>query len=303
MNKQALIEKISRLKEKRKAIILAHNYQIGEIQDIADFLGDSLILSQKAARTKAEVIVFCGVRFMAETAAMLSPDKIVLIPDQKAGCPMADMITAAQLLQEKKKNPESQVVCYVNSSAEVKAESDVCCTSANSIKVVESLNKERPIIFVPDKYLGTYTAMKTGKKLILWPGYCPIHMKIRVDDVIELKKQHPEAEILVHPECRPEVIERADQVMSTDGIIKHARNSPAKEFIVGTEIGIIYRLKKENPEKTFLPASKEAVCPDMKSITLEKVLWSLEKMSFQVTVPPDIREKAVGALNRMLELA
>jgi len=303
MNKQALIEKISRLKEKRKAIILAHNYQVGEIQDIADFLGDSLILSQKAARTKAEVIVFCGVRFMAETAAMLSPDKIVLIPDQKAGCPMADMITAAQLLQEKKKNPESQVVCYVNSSAEVKAESDVCCTSANSIKVVESLNKERPIIFVPDKYLGTYTAMKTGKKLILWPGYCPIHMKIRVDDVIELKKQHPEAEILVHPECRPEVIERADQVMSTDGIIKHARKSPAKEFIVGTETGIIYRLKKENPEKIFLPASKKAVCQDMKSITLQKVLWSLEKMSFQVTVPPDIREKAVGALNRMLELA
>ena len=260
MNKQALIEKISRLKEKRKAIILAHNYQIGEIQDIADFLGDSLILSQKAARTKAEVIVFCGVRFMAETAAMLSPDKIVLIPDQKAGCPMADMITAAQLLQEKKKNPESQVVCYVNSSAEVKAESDVCCTSANSIKVVESLNKERPIIFVPDKYLGTYTAMKTGKKLILWPGYCPIHMKIRVDDVIELKKQHPEAEILVHPECRPEVIERADQVMSTDGIIKHARKSPAKEFIVGTETGIIYRLKKNgNAPKAIINQEREAI--------------------------------------------
>jgi quinolinate synthase len=168
--------------------------------------------------------------------------------------------------------------------------------------VVESLNKERPIIFVPDKYLGTYTAMKTGKKLILWPGFCPIHMKISVDDIIELKKQHPEAEILVHPECRPEVIDIADQVMSTDGIIKHARKSPTKEFIVGTEIGIIYRLKKENPEKTFLPASKKAVCPDMKSITLEKVLWSLEKMEFQVTVPPDVREKAIGALNRMLEL-
>ncbi|MBW1678757.1 MAG: quinolinate synthase NadA [Deltaproteobacteria bacterium] len=303
MNNQDLKEKILQLKKKRNAIILAHNYQIGEIQDLADFSGDSLKLSQQAAQTDAEVIVFCGVHFMAETAAMLSPDKTVLLPDLNAGCPMADMITAEQLRLEKKKNPGSPVVCYVNSTADVKAECDVCCTSSNSIKVVESLNNERPIIFVPDKYLGSYTATKTKKKLILWPGYCPTHMKISVDDIVNLKNQRPEAEILVHPECRPEVIARADYALSTDGIIKRTRQSSAREFVIGTETGILHRLRKENPGKTFLPASERAVCPNMKSITLEKVLWSLERMEFQVTVPSPIRDRAVGSVKRMLELA
>ena len=295
-------EKILVLKERRKAVILAHNYQLGEVQDIADFVGDSLGLSQQAAKTDAKVIVFCGVHFMAETAAMLSPDKIVLLPDLNAGCPMADMINAEQLREEKKKHPGSPVVCYVNSTAEVKAECDVCCTSSNAIKVVERLGDERPIIFIPDQYLGAYTAFKTNKKLILWPGYCPTHMKIGVDDIINLKKEHPCAEVLVHPECRPEVIAQADYALSTDGIIKRVGQSLSKEFIIGTELGIIHRLKKENPDKIFIPASQRAVCPNMKSITLEKVLWALERMEFPVTVPPNIRERAVHAVSRMLEI-
>jgi len=302
MGDQGLIEKIIELKKERKAVILAHNYQLGEVQDVADFVGDSLGLSQQAAKTDAKVIVFCGVHFMAETAAMLSPDKIVLLPDPNAGCPMADMINAEQLREEKKKNPGSPVVCYVNSTAEVKAECDVCCTSSNSIKVVERLGDERPIIFIPDQYLGAYTASKTNKKLILWPGYCPTHMKIGVDDIINLKKEHPYAEVLVHPECRPEVIAQADHALSTDGIIKRVRQSLSREFIIGTELGIIHRLKIESPEKIFIPASKRAICPDMKAITLEKVLWALERMEYHVTVPPEIREKAVKAVNRMLEI-
>jgi quinolinate synthase len=297
-----ITEKILALKERRKAVILAHNYQRGEVQGIADFVGDSLGLSQQAAKTDAKVIVFCGVHFMAETAAMLSPDKIVLLPDISAGCPMADMINAEQLREEKKKHPGSPVVCYVNSTAEVKAECDVCCTSSNAIKIVERLSNERPIIFIPDQYLGAYTASKTNKELILWPGYCPTHMKIGVDDIINLKKEYPHAEVLVHPECRPEVIAQADYALSTDGIIKRVRQSLSKEFIIGTELGITHRLKKENPEKIFIPASRHAVCPNMKLITLEKVLWALERMEFPVTVPPHIRERAIHAVNRMLEI-
>lgn len=297
-----IIEKILALKEKRKAVILAHNYQRGEVQDLADFVGDSLGLSQQAAMTDAEVIVFCGVHFMAETAAMLSPDKVVLLPDLNAGCPMADMINAEQLREEKRKYPGSPVVCYVNSTAEVKAECDVCCTSSNAIKVVERLGDEKPIIFVPDQYLGGYAAAKTNKKLILWPGYCPTHMKIGVDDIISLKKEHPQAEVLVHPECRREVVAQADFALSTDGIIKRVRQSPAKEFIIGTELGITHRLKKENPEKILIPASKQAVCPNMKLITLEKILWALERMEYHVTVPPEIRKKAINSVNRMLEI-
>jgi len=303
MKRNDVTEKILELKKQRKAIILAHNYQRGDVQDLADYVGDSLGLSQQATRTDAEVIVFCGVHFMAETAAILSPDKTVLLPELEAGCPMADMITAEQLRQEKKKSPGSEVVCYVNSTADVKAESDVCCTSSNSIKVVESLNDERPIIFVPDKYLGSYTATITKKKLILWPGYCPTHMKISADDIINLKNQYPGAEVLVHPECRPEVIAKADYVVSTGGIIKRAQQSPAREFIISTEIGILHRLRKGNPGKLFMPASERAVCPNMKSITLEKVLWSLERMEPRVTVPPNIKDRALRAVNRMLELA
>jgi quinolinate synthase len=302
MTTQELTAKILKLKEKRRAVILAHNYQLGEIQDLADYVGDSLGLSQQAAKTDAKVIVFCGVHFMAETAAMLSPDKAVLLPEPNAGCPMADMITAEQLRQEKRKHPGSPVVCYVNSTAEVKAECDACCTSSNSIKVVASMEGTRPIIFVPDQYLGAYTAAKTKRPLILWPGYCPSHMKIQAEDIVALRKKHPQAEVLVHPECRPEVVAQADQALSTDGIIKWAKQSPAPEFIIGTEVGILHRLHKENPGKIFIPASKKMVCPNMKSITMEKVLWSLEKMEHQITVPAAIRERALRAVNRMLEM-
>ncbi len=303
MVQTTLVDKIMRLKEERNAVILAHNYQIGEVQDIADFAGDSLGLSQQAAKTDADVIVFCGVLFMAETAAILSPDKTVLLPELKAGCPMADMITAEQLREKRKENPGSRVVCYVNSTAAVKAESDICCTSSNAIRIVEKTNDNPPILFVPDKYLGMYTASKTGKNMMFWQGYCPTHMKIMADDIVALKKQHPKAETLVHPECRPEVIAEADLALSTGGILKRARESEAREFIIGTEIGILYPLRKENPHKVFYPASKKAVCPNMKSITLEKVLWSLEGMEHQIAVPPEIREKAVRAVNRMLELS
>ncbi len=292
---------IRRLAKERKAVILAHNYQRGEVQDVADFVGDSLELSQKAAATDAETIVFCGVHFMAETAAILSPEKTVLLPDVHAGCPMADMITADRLREKKREMPKAAVVCYVNSSAEVKAESDVCCTSANAVKVIESLPAGE-VLFVPDQYLGSYIATQTGRTMTLWPGYCPTHVKIRSEDVIQRKKEHPGARALVHPECRPEVIELADEVLSTSGICRYARESDDDEIIIGTEIGIIYRLKKENPGKTFIPLSARAVCPNMKRITLEKVLWSLRETSGAVTVLEPIRVKAKRAVDRMLEI-
>lgn len=292
---------IRRLAKERNAVILVHNYQRGEVQDIADFVGDSLELSQKAAATDAETIVFCGVHFMAETAAMLSPEKTVLLPDVHAGCPMADMITADRLREKKREMPAAAVVCYVNSSAEVKAESDVCCTSANAVRVIESLPAGE-VLFVPDQYLGSYIATQTGRPMTLWPGYCPTHVKIRPEDVIQRKKEHPGARVLVHPECRPEVIELADEVLSTSGICRYARESDDDEIIIGTEIGIIYRLEKENPQKTFVPLSALAVCPNMKLITAEKVLWSLREMSGRVTVPEEIRLKAKRAVDRMLEI-
>lgn len=292
---------IRRLAKERNAVILVHNYQRGEVQDIADFVGDSLELSQKAAATDAETIVFCGVHFMAETAAMLSPGKTVLLPDVHAGCPMADMITADRLREKKREMPAAAVVCYVNSSAEVKAESDVCCTSANAVRVIESLPAGE-VLFVPDQYLGSYIATQTGRPMTLWPGYCPTHVKIRPEDVIQRKKEHPGARVLVHPECRPEVIELADEVLSTSGICRYARESDDDEIIIGTEIGIIYRLEKENPQKTFVPLSALAVCPNMKLITAEKVLWSLREMSGRVTVPEEIRLKAKRAVDRMLEI-
>jgi len=296
-----LVEDILRLREQRQAVILAHNYQIGEVQDIADLVGDSLELSQKAARTNARVIVFCGVHFMAETASILSPEKTVLLPAINAGCPMADMITADELRKKKREHPGVPVVCYVNSSAEVKAESDICCTSANALKVVESIPADE-VIFVPDQYLGHYVSTKTRKKMLLWPGYCPTHVKILVEDIIKLKKQFPNAKVVVHPECTAEVIDLADEALSTSGILKFAQKTEAKEIIVGTEVGIIHRLKKENPEKTFIPASKKAVCPNMKRINLEKVLWSLQDMSSEVRVPEEIRSRAKRAVDRMLEI-
>ena len=296
-----LTEKIARLKKRRRAIILAHNYQLGEVQDIADFVGDSLGLSQKAANTDAEVIVFCGVHFMAETASILCPDKIVLLPDITAGCPMANMITAEELRKKKKELPNAAVVCYVNSTAEVKAESEICCTSANALKVVESLDADETL-FVPDQYLGHYISSKTNKKLILWPGYCPTHARILPEEITTLRQEYPEAKVMVHPECRPAVIALADEVLSTSGMIKFAQKTVAEEIIVGTEVGILHRLRRKNPGKKFIPASEKAVCPNMKRITLDKIQQSLEDMSPEVKVPKGIRLKAKLAVDKMLEI-
>jgi len=296
-----LTEEILSLKQRRGAVILAHNYQVGEVQDIADFVGDSLELSQKAARTEAEVIVFCGVHFMAETASILSPEKVVLLPDINAGCPMANMITAEGLREKKEELPGAAVVCYINSSAEVKAESDVCCTSANALKVVESVDSDE-ILFIPDQYLSHYISTKTKKKMSFWPGYCPTHVRIQPQDIIKRKQEHPQAKVMVHPECRPEVIALADEVLSTGGMCRFAQQTSAKEIIVGTEVGIIHRLKKENPGKEFIPASEHAVCPNMKLITLEKVLWSLQDMAPEVKVPEEIRLRAKAAVDKMLEI-
>jgi len=295
-----LITQIEELKKERKAVILVHNYQRGEVQDIADFRGDSLGLSQCAARTKAEVIVFCGVHFMAETAAILNPDKIVLLPDENAGCPMADMITASQLREKKRLHPRAKVVCYVNTTAEVKAESDICCTSANAVEVISSFPPEEEIIFVPDKYLGAYVMSRTGRKLILWNGYCPTHVQILPEDILHQKSLHPEAKVVVHPECRPEVIALADEVRSTTGICRDAQETNTREIIVGTETGILYRLAQENPDKIFYPASERAICPNMKLINLEKVLWALQDLQPRVEVGEEIRQRALKAVNRML---
>lgn len=296
-----LEEKILKLKKERNAIILAHNYQLGEVQDIADFVGDSLQLSQNAAATSAEVIVFCGVHFMAETAAILCPDMTVLLPDTHAGCPMANMINAEKLRKRKQELPGATVVCYVNTTAEVKAESDICCTSANALKIVESLDSDE-ILFIPDQYLGHYVSTQTDKKMVFWPGYCPTHIRILPQHIIRLKQEYPHAKVLVHPECRPEVIALADEVLSTGGMCRYARRADVNKMIIGTELGIIHRLKKENPDKIFIPVSEQAICPNMKLITLEKVLWSLEEMTPQVTVPEPIRIKAKAAVDRMLEI-
>jgi quinolinate synthase len=296
-----LVEKILDLKKRRGAVILAHNYQLGEVQDIADFVGDSLELSQNAAKTGASVIVFCGVQFMAETASILCPEKVVLLPDMNAGCPLADMITAERLRAKKKEHPQAVVVCYINSSAEVKAESDICCTSANAVKVIESLDA-REILFVPDQYLGHYISTKTGKKMILWPGFCPTHVRIKPERIKELKREYPQAKVVVHPECTPEVIALADELLSTSGMCRYAQRDEVREMIVGTEMGIIHRLKKENPGKRFIPVSEQAVCPNMKLITLEKVLWSLEEMNPEVKVPEGIRLRAKTAVDKMLKI-
>ncbi len=300
-NNAQLIGKIQHLKGSRKAVILAHNYQPADVQDIADFVGDSLELSQQAATTAAEVIVFCGVHFMAETAYILSPEKTVLLPDPHAGCPMADMINAEKLRKKKKELPGIPVVCYVNSSAGVKAESDICCTSSNAVKVVESLPQQE-IIFVPDKYLGQWVASQTGKKLHLWQGFCPTHARILPEHIIELKNKYPQARVVVHPECRPEVDALADAVLSTGGMIRYARQPEVHQMIVGTEMGIIHRLQKENPDKDFIPVSQQAICPNMKLTTLEKVLWCLEDMKPSVVVPEEERLMAKSAVERMLRV-
>jgi len=289
------------LKKEKKAVILAHNYQLGEVQDIADFTGDSLELSQQAAQTDAEVIVFCGVHFMAEIACILSPKKTVLLPDRNAGCPMANMITATGLKKKKAELPNATVVCYVNTTADVKAESDICCTSANAVKVVASL-PDRQILFVPDQYLGHYVSTKLDKEFILWPGYCPTHAGILPEHIIRLKEEYPQAKAVVHPECRPEVIQIADEVLSTGGMCRYASRDDVSQLIVGTEIGILYRLRKENPDKKFIPVSEQAICVDMKLINLRKVLRSLEEMAPVVNVPEEIRLRAKKAVDRMLEV-
>jgi quinolinate synthase len=296
------IQKIQQLKHQRNAIILAHNYQPGEIQDLADFCGDSLELSKKAAQTDAEVIVFCGVKFMAETAAILSPEKTVLLPDKFAGCPMADMINADQLRKLKQQNPNALVVCYVNSSAEVKAESDYCCTSANAVEVVNSLPANRPIIFVPDQHLGRFVIERTGRDLILWPGYCTTHVVITIEDIKKVKEKYQDAVVMAHPECTEPVKQFADQVLSTGQMLKFVKTSSTRKFIVATEIGIIHALKKQNPDTEFIAASDRAVCPNMKKITLDKIIGSLQDLQYKVTVPEEIRTKAKMALDRMIEI-
>ena len=298
-----IVERISELKKKHNAIILAHNYQRGEIQDVADYVGDSLGLSQQAAKTDADLIVFCGVHFMAETAAMLCPEKTVIMPDENAGCPMASMITARELREKKKLYPNVTVVCYVNSTAAVKAESDICCTSANAKKIVSSIPENEEILFVPDKSLGAYVSSCLNRKMIFWDGYCPSHHRILADQIVKLKSEYPEAKIVVHPECTPDVIALADHVASTTGIITYASGNHSKEFIIGTEIGILHRLRQENPEKTFIPVTPLSDCPNMKLNTLEKVMWSLEDLQFVVTVPEEIAVKARKAIQRMLELS
>ncbi len=294
------LEKLSQLKKKRNAIILAHNYQRADVQDAADFVGDSFGLSQKAVASGADVIVFCGVDFMAESAAVLNPEKTVLMPELSAQCPMAAMITPEALKLEKQKHPDAAVVCYVNTSAAVKAESDICCTSANAVKVVNSLD-EKEIIFVPDRNLALYVADHTDKKIIPWNGYCPTHHLILPGDVLLEKEEHPDAQVLVHPECRPGVVALADKVLSTSGMLKYAAQSDAQEFIIGTELGLLHRLRKENPQKKFYPATLYAVCPNMKMNTLGSIIRALLKNEHIIKVPENIRSRAKLALDRMLE--
>ena len=299
---QKLIEGIQKLKKERKAIILAHNYQLPEVQDIADYSGDSLELSRIAAKADARVIVFCGVHFMAETASILSPDKIVIMPDKNAGCPMANMITASDLRELKDRHPKAAVVAYVNTSAEVKAEVDICCTSTNAVAVVSSFKYAEEIIFVPDKYLADFVSKRTGRRLIAWDGYCPTHVKILPEDIIRSIRQHPRAKVIVHPECTPEVIALADEALSTGKTCEYVKKSEAKEFVIGTEVGLVYRLQQDNPGKKFYPASELAVCPNMKRTNLEKVFWSLEEMKDEVMVPDEIRKKARKAIDAMLSI-
>ncbi len=298
---QTLAEEIEVLKKQRKAVILAHYYQRPEIQDIADFVGDSLQLSQEAAKTDAEVIVFCGVHFMAESAAILSPDKVVILPESKAGCPMADMVDAEGLRAYKKRVPGVKVVCYVNSSAEVKAESDICCTSSNAVKVVQSLQGQ-DILFIPDENLGRYASQILGRTLQLWPGYCKTHDRLTKEDILKARKEHPLAKVIVHPECREEICQEADYIGSTAGLIAYAQSSEKREFIVGTESGILHRLHQVCPDKEFYLASERLVCPNMKLTTLDKVRDALLALSPRITVKEEIRVKAKEALDRMLAL-
>jgi quinolinate synthase len=296
-----LIREIDKLKKERQAVILAHNYQPDAVQDIADFVGDSLALSRYAAASKAKAVVLAGVRFMAESASILAPEKIILLPDSQAGCPLADSIDVAALRQAKTRYPDAAVVCYVNTTADVKAESDICCTSSNAVAVVQSL-PQRQILFVPDRNLARFVARFTDKEIIPWEGGCITHYRVTREQLEQARAAHPGAEVLVHPECRPEVTEAADFAGSTAAIIKRARESAAEEFLIGTEMGILYRLQLDNPAKKFYLLSPDLVCPDMKLTNLEKIARSLREMQPAVRVPEAIRSRACRALERMLAI-
>lgn len=299
-----IVAEIKRLVKERNAVILAHNYQIGEVQDIAHVVGDSLALSQEAAKSTADVIVFCGVHFMAETAAILAPTKTVLLPDLEAGCSLAATADGAQVRAWKAHHPGAVVVAYVNTTAEVKAESDYCCTSSNAVRVVESIPADKEILFLPDMFLGQFVREKTGRKIHLWPGSCHVHYAIKGEDIEAQKKEHPGAEVMVHPECGclSSALKHADFIASTSGMVRHAKESPNKTFLVATETGILHTMKKQNPGKTFIPVARAAQCEFMKKITVEKVLWSLQSMKHRITVAPDIAAKARLAIDRMVRL-
>jgi quinolinate synthase len=302
MEINATVQEIRRLKKEKNAVILAHNYQIPEIQDIADIVGDSLKLSQEAAETEADIIVFCGVHFMAESAKILSPEKKVLLPAIDAGCPMADMVTAEKLQEYKKENPDAKVVCYVNSSAEVKAECDVCCTSSNAMKIVESIESDK-ILFAPDRNLGSYINSKLeGKQMELWNGFCITHERVKEEEIKMIKERKPGVQVVVHPECNPLVVKHADFVGSTSQILAHIRNSDDKEFIIGTEMGILHTLRTENLYKKFTLLSPALICYNMKKTTLEDVLHVLKTEENEIVVEESVREKAFQSLNRMLEI-
>ncbi len=296
-----LIEKIRKLRKAKNAVILAHYYQAAEVQAVADFTGDSLELSRKAYETDAQVVVVCGVDFVAENVSILNPGKTVLLPEKKADCPLATMITAARLKEKRKEYPGAMVVCYVRSPAEVKAESDICCTAANAVSIIEKFKEKDQIIFVPDQYLGDYVCTQTDREMILWPGYCPSHNKINPEDITALKERYAEAVVVVHPQCSPQVRAMADAVLSSAGIVRFARETSAREVIVGSEVGILHHLRKENPGKIFIAASEKAACGKMKLITLESVLWSLENLAYRVQVPENMRLKARLAIDRMME--
>ena len=298
---EEIVDRINQLREERDAVILAHNYQRAEIQDLADFTGDSLELSRQVTKVARSIIVFCGVDFMAESAAILNPGKTVLLPSRRACCPMAAMATAEAVRAKRQEYPDAAVCSYVNTSAAVKAESDICCTSANGVRVVRSLPQRR-VIFVPDKNLGHYISTQTDKEMILWPGFCIVHERLTLEEAQAARREHPRAELIVHPECRPEVVAAADFVLSTSGMMRYARESSCQEFILGTEMGLIHPLQKEAPGKRFYPAAPHMLCKNMKQITLENLLEALEKGQHVVTVPEDIRLRAKAALDRMLAL-
>jgi quinolinate synthase len=299
-----LVRRIDDLRKDRRAVILAHNYQVPEVQDIADIVGDSLAMAREAARVEADIILLCGVHFMAETAKLLNPNRMTLVPDPNAGCPMANMVDSRELAEAKRRHPDAVVVTYVNSSAAVKAMSDICCTSANAVDVVRSIPREHPILFVPDQSLGDYVAQVTGRdNIILWPGFCPTHHRILAEHIEARRREHPDAEVCVHPECTRDVRALADFLGSTGQILRHVRQSTKQTFVIATEMGICHTIRKQNPGKTIIQVTNLADCPNMKLNTLEKILWSLEDLKYEVTVPAEVACPARQAIERMLAVS